>query len=268
MIRLAVFDIDGTLISPQMNTIASETVDAIRNLRHRNIIIAVATGRQWHSIPPEIKGMDFDYYILSNGAYITDGEGTILHQHEIDAETVEALVNDFLERDYPLELRYITGNQSVNPKRSIIDYTASFFSKEQIKKGLKASIVQQKLNHAGELPISCVGHIETEDKPYFDRKYPQLHFMMIFEGRLCDINKVGVSKATGVAEICSYLNIDIQDTIAFGDDENDIELIRDAGIGVAMGNAIPAVLNVADYVTDCCEDLGVANALKYFALLC
>lgn len=83
-----------------MNTIASETVDAIRNLRHRDIIIAVATGRQWHSIPPEIKGMDFDYYILSNGAYITDGEGTILHQHEIDAETVEALVNDFLERDY------------------------------------------------------------------------------------------------------------------------------------------------------------------------
>ena len=53
----------------------------------------------------------------------------------------------------------------------------------------------------------------------------------------------------------------------FGDDINDLEIIRDAGIGVAMGDSLPEVAAVADYVTDTCDNFGVIKGLKHFGLL-
>ena len=60
--------------------------------------------------------------------------------------------------------------------------------------------------------------------------------------------------------------IPMEETIAFGDDRNDLEMIREAGIGVAMGNAIDIVKETADHVTDSCENLGVVKALYHFGL--
>ena len=91
--------------------------------------------------------------------------------------------------------------------------------------------------------------------------------MPVFESPMCDINPAGISKATGLHRICQLLSIDISETIAFGDDRNDVEMIEAAGIGVAVGNGIRAVQEAADYITDTCENLGVVKALKHFGLL-
>lgn len=265
MIRLAVFDIDGTLKSSVDHTIAQETIDAIGCLKQQGIKVVIASGRQFQNLQPELRALNFDYYILSNGSYITDSTGEVLYQHEIDADTIAALTRDFIARNQPLELRFVTGYASANPNHSIMSYLAQIFSKEQIEKDQQAAVDAASVR--GGLPLACVGHIEPEDEAYFVKAYPQLHFIMIFGGLLCDINKAGVNKASGLAEICAYLGIDIQDTIAFGDDINDVELIHAAGIGVAMGNAVPEVREVADYITDRSEDLGVVKGLMHFGLL-
>lgn len=266
MIRLAVFDIDGTLKSNVDHTIARESIDAVSCLRKKGIKVAIASGRQFQNIQPELRAIGFDYYILANGSYVTDSRGEVLYQHEIDALTVESLRKDFVERDQPLELRYTSGYYSANPNQSLTKYTLKLFSKEQVASDLQA-MVKEDPAICGLLPFACVGHIEPQDWDYFLQKYPQLHFISIFDGLLCDINRSGVSKATGLADICGYLGIDIQDTIAFGDDINDVELIHAAGIGVAMGNAVPEVRDAADYVTSRSEDLGVVKGLMYFGLL-
>lgn len=267
MIRLAVFDIDGTLIPHETHCIAPETAAAINQLKRWGVRIAIASGRQWQTLHQEIRALEFDYYILSNGSYIMDTEGNVVLQQQIDAQTVESLTKDFLDRNYPLTLRYVTGNVSVNPNRDVLEYSAQFFSPEQLKHAQEELDKHANEDRTGQLPVACMGHIEVADKAYFDEKYPQLQFMLTGRNLLCDINKAGVSKATGMAEICAYLGIAMCDTIAFGDDGNDVEFVRDAGIGVAMGNAVPAVLGAADYITDRCENLGVVKALKHFKLL-
>ena len=84
---------------------------------------------------------------------------------------------------------------------------------------------------------------------------------------MCDVNPAGISKATGLVRICSLLGIETTQTIAFGDDRNDLEMIETAGIGVAMENGMQAVKNAADYVTASSDKLGVVLALQHFKLI-
>ena len=63
------------------------------------------------------------------------------------------------------------------------------------------------------------------------------------------------------------MGIEMEHVIAFGDDRNDLEMVAEVGIGVAMGNGIQAVKAVADYIAPDCLDLGVVKALQHFGLL-
>ena len=105
MIRLAVFDIDRTLIPPSVGRIAPETVDAIGRLQHRGIRTAIASGRMMNLIPDELRELGFDYYILSNGAYVMDGAGNLLSQENVDAAVAEALTQEMIRRDLAMDIR-------------------------------------------------------------------------------------------------------------------------------------------------------------------
>ena len=74
-------------------------------------------------------------------------------------------------------------------------------------------------------------------------------------------------KVYGIKKFCEREGLDQADVIAFGDGDNDIGMIRFAGLGVAMGNAPANVRAEADYVTDRVEDDGIWNALKHFGIL-
>ena len=80
------------------------------------------------------------------------------------------------------------------------------------------------------------------------------------------ISKTG-GKVTGIKKMLEVHGIGQEEVIAFGDGENDIEMLQFAGIGVAMGNAEPEVKAVADYVTTDIDDDGILNALKHFEIL-
>ncbi|WP_419151931.1 HAD-IIB family hydrolase [Aeribacillus alveayuensis] len=75
-------------------------------------------------------------------------------------------------------------------------------------------------------------------------------------------NIYGVNKAVGLQKIASYYNIPQERIIAFGDEDNDLEMLQYAGLGVAMGNAIPEVKAAANYVTKTNEEDGVALFLQ------
>ncbi|MGH8921949.1 MAG: HAD family hydrolase, partial [Actinomycetes bacterium] len=81
---------------------------------------------------------------------------------------------------------------------------------------------------------------------------------------LIEVSPTGVSKATGLAEVTRRLDIAAADVIAFGDMPNDVEMLRWAGRGVAMGNAHPSLLDVADEVTGSNADDGLAQVLERY----
>jgi len=82
-----------------------------------------------------------------------------------------------------------------------------------------------------------------------------------------DINVKGVDKASGIREFASYYDFDISHTIAFGDGGNDISMLREAGIGIAMGGAAESIRAVSDYVTDTVDNDGIRNALIHFGII-
>ena len=81
-----------------------------------------------------------------------------------------------------------------------------------------------------------------------------------------DFGVKGITKANAVSRLLTYLDADISDTIAFGDSMNDAEILEISGLGMAMGNSEPVILEIADMVCDSCENDGVAKALSKLQL--
>lgn len=267
MIRLAVFDIDRTLISPEQGEIAPETVAALKQLQAKGIKTAIASGRIFSFLQPELLELDFDYYIMSNGAYVTDSTGTVLAQEAMDAGELEALVQEMIRRDHPINIRYCMGQTTGNPNCTVVERMQPIWAKRKFKAKAPRAMLEEYKPRQGEKPISCGGFIPNEELDEFIKLFPKLDFLPVFESPLCDINPAGVSKASGLSLVCRLSGIDIRETIAFGDDRNDLELIAQAGIGVAMGGGMQAVLDAADYITAPSEELGVVAALRHFGLI-
>ena len=82
-----------------------------------------------------------------------------------------------------------------------------------------------------------------------------------------DVYAKDQTKATGIKHLIAYLNIDKKNTIAFGDGHKDREMIEYCEIGVAMGNALPKVKEVSNYITDDIDNNGIYNAMKYLKLI-
>ncbi|MCR4933696.1 MAG: HAD hydrolase family protein, partial [Lachnospiraceae bacterium] len=77
----------------------------------------------------------------------------------------------------------------------------------------------------------------------------------------------GTSKAKGMRKLCEYLGADMEDTFAFGDSNNDLEMIEAAKVGIAMGNGTKEIKEAADYITDGIWEDGIEKALKHFGLI-
>ncbi len=267
MIRLAVFDIDRTLISPEVGQIAPETVSALNQLREKGIKTAIASGRLFSFLPPELLGLGFDYYIMSNGACITDAEGRVLAQETLDPGTLDALVQEMIRRDHPINIRYSAGQRNGNPNCTVFERMQPIWGERKFKAKPPKAFLEEYEPQPGEQAIACGGFIPGEELDEFIEMFPNLAFLPVFESPMCDINPANISKASGLKRVCQLTGIDISETIAFGDDRNDLELIEAAGIGVAMENGIQAAKEAADYVTAPCEELGVVAALRRFGLI-
>ena len=83
----------------------------------------------------------------------------------------------------------------------------------------------------------------------------------------CDLTSATADKANGIRAIAEHLGINISETMAFGDGGNDLTMLRAAGVGVAMGNALDEVKAHADYITSSVDEDGITNALKHFEII-
>jgi hydroxymethylpyrimidine pyrophosphatase-like HAD family hydrolase len=100
-----------------------------------------------------------------------------------------------------------------------------------------------------------------------EAEFPELKLPMFSSGEGADIVEREASKAEGLKRLCEYYGIPLEHTVAFGDSMNDYEIVRTAGIGVAMGNSIEALKQVADYVTTPIGEDGIWNACVHLGLI-
>lgn len=258
MIRAAFFDIDGTLVGFHEKEIRDEVLEALDALRARGIRTFISSGRP-KGLIHNLRDYPFDGYVTCNGSLVTLG-GEILHSAPIRPDAAMRIAAIAEERHFPC---------------------AAFFAEDiGINFHNETTARINELLHVPTLPlIDLREKVCTEPVYEFTVYVTEAQLDEHFRGKVervawprwhpefVDVTPDDSSKATAIARVLNRLGLDRSEIIAFGDGGNDIDMLRYAGIGVAMGNADEAVKAVADFVTTGVDADGIRNALRHFYLL-
>ncbi|HNZ50019.1 MAG TPA: Cof-type HAD-IIB family hydrolase [Bacilli bacterium] len=254
--KLILLDIDGTLFDNQRQMVSPKSIAAIKQL-HNHHIVAIATGRAPFMID-SIKAIKplIDYYIFINGQYICAHKKTIF-QEPLDRNVLKELI----KRLQSLNLAY--GFESSHQEAvSRIDELV-LYSFQNLGLPVPPVDPQFYLHHDvfQAWAFSNSGAIDM-----LKAEFSELRFIQWMDVGY-DILPGHASKGLGMKRLAEYLQMDLKDVIAIGDGDNDFEMVRDAGIGIAMGNAAEKVKRVAKIVTSDVGDDGVYQALMSIGLI-
>ncbi len=259
-IKALFFDIDGTLVSMETHIIPPSTVQALEEAHRKGIKIFISTGRPVSLInnigPVEhlISG-----YITTNGARSHVGDRT-LALRPLDREDTDTVLRNAHDMDYAVLVVSEFDTMVYNYK----PYVEEIFDTILNIHDLKIDAPIEPFLETGILQLTPFINEEQEA-----RLIPMLKNAIAtrWYPLFVDVVSANADKARGMKDIAEEFGFAIEECMAFGDGGNDIEIIREAGIGVAMGNARERVKAAADYVTSDCDDDGVYNALKHFKII-
>lgn len=259
MVKLCVFDVDGTLVTKGDRAVAASSIEALRALRKQGVKLAIASGRPPFAMEKSLlEQVDFDYFICSNGACVLTGDHNILHRFSFTHEETQALIDYFKRTDNALMFQCVEAVHCYHGYKRIANMLEQFLGRLDILVDEREHPVYiQK-----DLPLAAVAKIVDADKEEIQKAFPDFVFTP-FAHEFYDINGQH-NKATGIQYICDALGFDMSEVAAFGDDMNDMEMIQASGYGIAMGNAKECVKDAARYVTSRVDEDGIYHACQHF----
>lgn len=255
MIKAVFFDIDGTLVSFNTHQIPESTMFALNALRQKGIKIFIATGRSLNQMKRQEQLPAFDGYILLNGNYCMTDKGEVIFRNNIPSKDLEQLSEFHKTHPFPVEFVYEDYETMTEQNESVEQLWANV----NIPVPPVVSMQDSSINGVFQLGIFLSPEEETKAN-IIERFMPNCESMRWCDG-FFDVIPKGSKKSGGMDKFISHFGIKLEETMAFGDGGNDIDMIKHAGIGVAMGNARDEVKAAADYVTTSVDDNGILNAL-------
>lgn len=256
MIKAAFFDVDGTLLSYKTRTVCDSARAAIARLQEKGILCIVATGRhmiQMSKLP--VGDIPFDAFVMLNGQLVLDKQQNVLFDVPIEGKAKEFLVQSFNDHLFPAII--------VEEKDMYLNYVSDHVT--DVNKTMAITVAPLSPYKGGNIYQICA-YLRPEDEHLVDPIREDCVMTSWHYGGK-DIIAGGGGKMSGIKRYLEHTGIKREEIIAFGDAENDLEMLRFAGIGVAMGNGAEEVKAAADYVTADIDDDGIEKALKHFGLL-
>ena len=270
-IKLIALDLDGTLLDAEKR-LSPENAAALERAAREGVEIVPATGRFYRGMPQIIRGLPYVNYVITvNGAavYGVKGQKTVCGS-EIPWERAVAV----MERMDSLPVIYDCYQNGWGwMTQAFYDeaeqYAANVHSLDMLKNlrtpvpELKARL---KARAEGVQKIQVFFRdmdLRAEMLRTLPTEFPDLVVTSSIVNNV-EFNSREATKGVALEKLAAHLGIPVGETMAFGDDLNDITMLKAAGIGVAMGNAAAEVQRAADYVTDDCGRSGVALAMKRF----
>lgn len=255
-IRAVFFDIDGTLFSHTKNEISASSKAAIRALQQRAIACVVTTGRHMSelSMVPD-NDIDFDGFITLNGQLCLDKQEAVISGKPICGQAKECILSLFEEKKIPIML-VEKDSMYINFLNDYAMYAIKSISTETPRVGA----------YSGNEIYMAMAYIEKSREAALASQLPDCKITRWNDYGI-DIISCHGGKAAGIEDYLRKNHIARQETMAFGDGENDIDMLEFVEIGVAMGNAEQEVKAAADYVTEHIDNDGIEKALKHFKLI-
>jgi len=270
--KLICIDMDGTLLNDE-KIISENNIKAIRLASGKGVRIAVCTGRIFTSADhfSELLGVKSPV-IASNGAYIREKDrDEVVYKGTLGVEKCKKLLSVF--RQFNLYPHFYTSDIVFTEK---LIHSSIFYQEvnKTLPKDKQVKIVLVKdWNEIFEIYESEIfkGIAVDEDLEKLQSAKNTLRNMEDFEvvsSRFdnFEVMNKGVSKGNAVKVLANYYGINSEQVICIGDSENDLSMIKFAGLGVAMGNGSQVVKEAAQYITDSNNCDGVAKVIEKFVL--
>lgn len=277
--KIIFIDVDGTLCNDD-GLVPESAATAVKEARKNGHLVYLCTGRSKAEIFDFIMDIGFDGIIGAGGGFVEIG-GEMLYHKKVSEENVKHLVDYFNEHNVNF---YIESNGGLYASKNLIpkleriiygdvinDPEAKYKKENKPDHFINCLITGQDL-YRNDVNKACF--LEPEEisfeqiKEEFNNEFEVIHCTVPAFGE--DSGELGVPdvhKATAIEILLKHLNIDVKDTIAFGDGLNDIEMFEFCALGIAMGNAKPGLKEIADEVTDAHDEGGIYNSFKKHGLI-
>ena len=262
-IKAIFFDIDGTIRSFKTKTIPENTANTLKKLKEQGIKIFIATGRApFHTtFLNDLLDFKFDGYITINGQYCYLENGEVLNDKILSQEDIKNVLPYFKKNKIACDFALLDG-AFMNLKNSRVKWLEDELGDpERFKedplaydKAISEKIYQLNVFVSEEEEAGFLAYMPNSKAARWTT-----HFT--------DVIPKDSGKNTGIDAVIAHFGIKLEETMAFGDGGNDIDMLKYAGIGVAMGNAGDNVKEIADYITTSVDDDGITNALKHFNVI-
>ncbi len=266
--RLIATDMDGSLLNSEVE-ISSRNIRALKKAYENNIYIVLATGRMYASANFYTRSLGFQPAIISNnGASLVDHKARLIYENSLSYSKLEEILESLEGSQLYFHLY---GHDRIYPRKLDMDFLQGYY-------GLKdggLSVDYEVFNELEELSKRDIKIykilISSEDRTRLEAIRQSLSKIDGIEITSSWINNIevmnkGVSKAKALETLCKKIDLDPSQVIAFGDNENDLDLIEYAGLGIAMGNGVDLLKARADYVTKTNDEDGLAYGLEKFVL--
>ena len=273
-------DIDGTLFNHDLPGIPESAYNALKKAKENGHKVFLSSGRTYSDIEDSFKKLPIDGMVLGCGGQV------IINNEQIAKETMpkevsKELINFFVENNvgFSIEglnsihifgdayemyrgwLAHLNDGQPLSDEQldEILEKRNTFrfekIKEEDYDNILKLSFFTKNREVVAEYMKTIPDYLFA----YFDDMNPELHSGEFY--------MKSINKSSGMDKVLSYFNHPLEYTVALGDTLNDIEMIKHAAIGIAMGNAQQPLKEVADFVTKDISEDGFAFALKKYNLI-
>lgn len=271
-IKMIGLDLDGTTLNSE-SRLTERTFEAFRKAYDMGTTIVIATGRAFTAVPQEIKSLEsVEYIVTSNGARITERKtGKTIRESFIDSDVIVKIHELFMTLDPDIEI-FFDGKAYIGKREydAIMDGRNTVRRKEYVAASripvddifsllLENKGIIENINVNYTLPDQkrqIEPLLKTIDNVTLTSSYPLNNE---FEGE-------GTSKGKAMEYIMGLKGFSKDEIMCVGDNPNDIEMIKFAGLGVAVENSEPIVKKFADYITLSNDDDGVAAAIEKFVI--
>ena len=250
-IKIVFFDIDGTLLNIGAERITEKTLEALKGLKAQGIKICIATGRPVATLPT-FEGVVFDAYIAFNGSLCYDQEGVILST-PLPGEDVSKIIGNAKKMGRAVSVATKTCIAANGSDTDLADYFALANVDVPVAENFE-EICQEEVY---QMMIGC----QEGDREALLSGVEGARITAWWD-RAVDVIPITGGKGTAIKKVLAHYHLDPTEAMAFGDGNNDIEMLQSVGISVAMGNASPRLKAVAG---DICGPVSEDGVYHYCA---
>lgn len=275
-IKLICIDMDGTLLNSN-HEVTEENKVTLQKAFAKGIKIAICTGRLFMSARyySDLIGITNTPVIASNGAYIKNGyTDKAIYENPMTKDLVLEIYN--ILKKYNLDVNFNSWNTLLRADKEPEDHAYAIMNKSVPSDKKINFIINENLEEAiksfdGDILKGIIIEKENLDilwkaKEELKEIYgDKLHIVSSGKNNF-EVMLGSTSKGNAVNFLAKSLNIEPSEVMCIGDSENDLSMIKFAGVGVAMGNGLDIVKEAADYITDTNDNSGVAKAIQKFVL--